>query len=225
MGAPVVGATHSIASVPTFGKPLAKKLAATEKAGADDPIRTDDLGITSAPLCQLSYVGSVHLKPRDQGARQYPETSCDGGRPLIRATLCASLRPGSARAKAHLLLALQALSTCLTPRPSSAAISDPLDVRSARPPGRQLAADPPAHLTLQIADDNGLGRILMRRLREHLAEMHGPLGVVDGRIHTYVLSGVLVARRSLHCCDDLPGYAQLANRRRKWSPEKSRIAL
>ena len=29
-----------------------------ERIGADDPVRTDDLRITNALLCQLSYVGS-----------------------------------------------------------------------------------------------------------------------------------------------------------------------
>ena len=32
----------------------------TNKTGADDPIRTDDLSITNALLYQLSYVGSSH---------------------------------------------------------------------------------------------------------------------------------------------------------------------
>lgn len=36
--------------------------------GADDPIRTDDLGITSALLYQLSYVGSHYALSAEIGA-------------------------------------------------------------------------------------------------------------------------------------------------------------
>ena len=39
------------------------------KIGADDPIRTDDRGITNALLYQLSYVGSGQPSLRDKGTR------------------------------------------------------------------------------------------------------------------------------------------------------------
>ena len=51
----MMDARCSIAIPPGFGK---GKIRPACVSGADDPIRTDDLGITSAPLYQLSYVGS-----------------------------------------------------------------------------------------------------------------------------------------------------------------------
>lgn len=72
--------------------------ASQRASGADDPIRTDDLGITSALLFQLSYVG--------------PSRSCNGGpwrpdagcRPSRRGPRAATLGRRPLQASAHLPL-------------------------------------------------------------------------------------------------------------------------
>ena len=76
--------------------------------GADDPIRTDDLGITSALLYQLSYVGS---------SPPALPVAAAGRDPLLQAGIAARLRP------IFRLARCSALSICFTPQRNSRAMS------------------------------------------------------------------------------------------------------